>query len=1120
MQEENKHAKKIFQTAVELPPENRITFLGRACGGDRELCREVEHLLEAHEERCPKESPVEKTDWQEVQRIFNRILKMDEKDRREFLNRRYGDDPSLRREVASLLSSYESADGFMEKPAIGTVAEAFFSENQQLTKGQQFSHYEIIEQVGRGGMGEVYLARDLKLRRRVAVTLLSAGFIPDKEKIKLFEQEALAVSSLNHPNILTIHEIGLYKNTHFILTEYVEGTTLKEYCSRDDDCKLKTKLGICIQISSALAAAHKAGIIHRDIKPENIMIRSDGYVKVLDFGVAKLTKKHKMFEVKVTSTPGSRQVTGPGVAEGLEVDGEAPTRPMVITDKGMVIGTASYMSPEQARGIETDERTDLWSLGVVLYEMLSGEKPFRGETATEIVFEIINKEPPRLDEYVPNLPSELERIITKALSKDPNERYQRADEIKKELEQVEHRIKFEEELERSGIPNRETEKENSSGENVQSEAVRSNFGAEYLTGRIRDHRFKAFLIIPSLLIGLILAGYYSVFNDKGPVLNGKDVILLIDFENKTGEEIFEDTLKQGLVMKLRQSPFLRICPDEHVQNTLKLMRRKPDEKVTRKIGREICRRRGLKALIAGTIVRFEQNYSITLEAINGETGEVIAVTQVEAEGKDRVLGALSKAATAMRQKLGESLAQIREFDQPLEEVTTGSLDALKAYSIGRRYLIRGEWEEAEKFFAKAVEIDPEFASAYLALGEVYSDGDYIGFQKRPDGTLANPVKEVLEKAYQLRDKVSKREKLFIELAYHQLKQEEEKVIEMLETGKEMFPRDAEIRNQLASLYRRFGKYEKALAEAREAFSLDPDSPGAYRNLAETYLLLNRFEESKDIIEKAVRQGFDDEGFHIELYSIAYLQNDNEAMQKEINWFSGRPDFHIVLDLLAVTASQRGQWADAMDLYNSAIEMIRKEKAGVSLKLKDKLRRSEARSIDEKRLRGALLGDCSHFRAGGREGWPMAICRDISEAERYVKGRESIWQKQSFLKFVMLPGLRAIIELRKDNAREAIRLLEPSGPYENGPNVCYSIQYLRGQAYLELNESEKARAEFQKILDRPGLCVFGLYYPLAQLGKARAMKDRREYEKFFEMWRYADENLPAMIEARREYAELK
>jgi serine/threonine protein kinase len=627
-------------------------------------------------------------------------------------------------------------------------------------EGQNISHYRILKKLGAGGMGEVYLAEDTKLGRRVALKLLSEEYVANKDRLHRFEQEACAASALNHPNILTIYEVGTDQGRHFIATEFIDGVTLRHKAS-ESVLDIRTVLDISIQIGSALEEAHAANILHRDIKPENVMVRRNGYVKLLDFGLAKLTERER--------TP---------------TDGEASTRMMVQTDTGVVMGTSRYMSPEQSRGQPLDVRSDLWSFGVLIYELIAGKAPFYGDTPTDVLVAITQKEPPPLARFAADVPPELEWIVTKALRKDRDERYQTTKELLTDLRRVKQRLDFETELERSVAPEAISTIKTMSGSSplptmpVTAATDTAHLSsAEYIVSEIKRHKVGAG-IVALLFIAVIGTGLFFYLKRANGLTNS-DTILLTDFVNLTGEPVFDGTLKQALAVQLGQSPFLNIFPDERIRESLRFMGRSSDERITKDVGREICERQGIKALLVGSISGLGSHYVITLEALNGHNGDAIAREQVEAESKEKVLAALGTAASSLRQKLGESLSSIKKYDVAIEQATTSSLEALKAYATGNELRALGKQPESATFYRRAFEIDPNFAMAYARLAVFY-------------GNMAQleQARNFAQKSFELRDRVSEREKLYIsEKYYNYVTGEVDKAIEVLQSWAQTYPND-------------------------------------------------------------------------------------------------------------------------------------------------------------------------------------------------------------------------------------------------------------------------------------------------------------------------------------------
>ena len=538
--------------------------------------------------------------------------------------------------------------------------------------GRTVSHYRILEKLGGGGMGVVYKAEDTKLHRFVALKFLPEGFAPDSQALTRFYREAQAASALNHPNICTIYEIGEHNGQPFIAMECLDGQTLKERVS-GKPLPLEGVLELGIEISDALDAAHAKGIVHRDIKPGNIFVTERGHAKILDFGLAKLTPAGSAVNVTEMPTAGElEQLTRPGTA----------------------VGTISYMSPEQVRGEELDGRTDLFSFGAVLYEMVTGVLPFRGETLGVIAEAILNQKPVSSVRLNPDLPPKLEEIINKALEKERKLRYQNAAEIRTDLQ----RLKRDSDSGRSAV-------------------TASEAGLKPARKSIRWAMVTAAIV---LVIGLVVGGWL-VFTRRAHALTEKDTVVLADFTNTTGDAVFDGTLRQGLSVQLEQSPFLSIISDQQIQQTLRMMDQKPDAKLTPDIARELCQRTESAAVLDGSIAQIGTQYLLTVKAVNCENGESLASTEAQASDKNHVLDALGKTAMEIRNKLGESLSTVQKFDTPLEQATTPSLEALKAFSSGEQVVNATGSAAAIPFFKHAIELDPNFALAYALLGRLYGD---------------------------------------------------------------------------------------------------------------------------------------------------------------------------------------------------------------------------------------------------------------------------------------------------------------------------------------------------------------------------------------------------------------
>src|SRR5256714_57417 len=778
-----------------------------------------------------------------------------------------------------------------------------------LPPGTKLGRYEIRAKIGEGGMGEVYLAEDTSLGRKVAIKVLAERFTQNRDRLSRFDQEAYAASALNHPNIITIYEMGDEDGRHFIATEFIDGVTLKKHL-RSGPIDFPEVLNIAIQMAGALEEAHAAGIIHRDIKPENIMIRRNGHIKMLDFGLAKLTE----------------------ALSADEPDGEAVTRAQVRTDAGVVMGTSQYMSPEQARGLPVDARTDIWSLGVLLYEMVAGRAPFTGNTKTDVIVAIANNDPQPIGRFAPKVPPEFEWIVMKALRKEATERYQTIRGVESDLKKLKQRYEFQSELERTMAPESiagsltasspyltgpvpaaeraiPTEA-NPSGSLPTTQNTREL--SEHPVGKIKRHKLAIAFIV--LAIVSIAIGIAIIRSARKPIsLTDKDTVLFANFTNTTGDPVFDGTLKQALAVQLSQSPFLSIFSEERVREALRFMGRSPDERVTRDVGREICQRQGLKAMLIGSIAGLGKHYVITLEAVNALTGDAIASEQAEAENKEQVLHVLGEAAIRLREKLGESLQSIKQFDAPIEQATTSSLEAFKAFSLGVEQQQKGKYADAIPFLQRATQIDSNFALAYARMASMYYNSG-----------LLDLAAEASQKAYELRDRVSERERLFIATGYYDnVTGELEKYLETLELWKRTYPNHAAPPNNLAVKYNELGLFDKALEEAREAIRLNPNSASGDSLLAAAFVGLDRFDEAKEIIRQALAQKLETTAMHRTLYRIAFVQGDAATMKQQIEWTNGKPDEYVAQNWQAETAAFAGQLRKAKAFSDHAFELAQR-----------------------------------------------------------------------------------------------------------------------------------------------------------------------------------------------------
>ncbi len=906
---------------------------------------------------------------------------------------------------------------------------------ESFVSGEVFAgRYRMIARIGRGGMGEVWRADDLVLQTPVALKLILSNNPAAKERMV---KEVRLARQITHPAVCRVFDVGESNGQVFLTMELVAGedlSTLLHHVGRLPSEKVSE---IGQQLCAGLAAAHAQGVLHRDLKPANILIDDSGGIHITDFGIAILRAESAAH---------------------------------------LPIGTPEYMAPEQlTTGAPLTEQTDLYALGLVLYELITGARP-RVSAGGQL---------PRPSSLAPNIDPRLERAIVRATATKPIDRPESATALA------------------AALPGGEARE--SSG---------------YAPGsRSRKRLWLAGAVVAA--VALAAAGAQLYFSRGASALTERDTVVIADFSNTTGEPIFDGAMKVALAVALEQSPFLKVFPDERVRETLRLMERSPDQPVDRATAREVARREQIKALLAGSIGRIGSHYVLALEAVNAESGDVMAREQAEVAGKEEVLTGLGRVAARLREKLGESLASVEKYDVPLPRATTPSLEALQAYALALDEGRMDPRREVIPRLKRAIEIDPDFAMAQATLSGMYAN---MG-----QSALAPALSK---RAFDLRDRVSERERFYISWRYYRdATQQWDKALELAQSWTATYPRESIAFNSLGFAALSLGQYERALDPLREAIRLDPRSIAPPENLSVALMALNRFDEAKQVLREAHgRQKYFVAQGRVS-YLLGFLDRDAAEMTRALDEAASVPESTWAANWQPRTFAFLGQLDAAHRAFRSGVEAVRQQN----------LHEMAARFSTEDAESHAVLGQCAPVRsevASGlalsrdnftleRASRTLALCGAADEASRLIEELTKRYPDAILTLRVQVPVAMAAIASARGDYPRVVALLEPVRAFDQVTSAEFWPQYLRGQALLQLKEGARARQEFQGILEHRGTAPDGVLYPLAELGLARAAMAtgdvaaaRQATQAFLDFWKDADPDLAPLKDARELSARLQ